>query len=179
MEKITIVLSVAFAILMGTLSVGYTSISIQTASAQMMTDSNTTNKDMSGMTGPGMMSGMKADNITGSINLKSIITQAIGAQVKVGLSEAATTAETNIGNGSHAVAARIGQVNGFLVYTVKVIDTNMKFHKLIIDPADGKVLLSRELSPIETKMMGFAMFHHGMMNEGMMKGNMMKGWQHN
>ena len=36
MEKITIVLSVAFAILMGTLSIGYNSISLQTTSAQMM-----------------------------------------------------------------------------------------------------------------------------------------------
>ena len=169
MEKITIVLSVAFAILMGTLSVGYNSISLQTASAQMMTDSNMTNKNMSGMTGQGMISEMKGENVTGSINIKSILTQAIGAQVKVALSEAATTAETNVGNGSHAIAARIGQVNGFLVYTIKVIDSNMKFHKLIIDPADGKVLLSRELTPIESKMMSFAMFHHGMMKEGMMK----------
>ena len=176
MEKITIVLSIAFAILMGTLSVGYNSISLQTTSAQMMTDSNMTNKNMSGITGPEMMSGLKGENITGSINLMSIFTKAIGAQVKVSLSEAATTAETNIGNGSHAVAARIGQENGFLVYTIKVIDSNMNFHKLIIDPADGKVLLSRELSPMESMMMNFGMFHHGMMKEGMMKGNMMKGW---
>ena len=112
-----------------------------------------TNKNMSGMTGSEMMSGLKGENITGLINLMSIFTKAIGAQVKVSLSEAATTAETNIGNGSHAVAARIGQENGFLVYTIKVIDSNMKFHKLIIDPADGKVLLSRELSPMESMMM--------------------------
>ena len=176
MEKITIVLSVAFAILMGTLSIGYNSTLLQTTSAQMMTDSNMTNKNMSGMTGPEMMSGLKGENITGSINLMSIFTKAIGAQVKVSLSEAATTAETNIGNGSHAVAARIGQENGFLVYTVKVIDPNMKFHKLIIDPADGKVLLSRELSPMESMMMRFGMFHHGMMKQGMMEDNKMKGW---
>ena len=68
-----------------------------------------TNKNMSGMTGSEMMSGLKGENITGSINLMSIFTKAIGAQVKVSLSEAATTAETDIGNGSHAVAARIGQ----------------------------------------------------------------------
>jgi uncharacterized membrane protein YkoI len=175
MEKITIVLSVAFAILMGTLSIGYNSISLQTTSAQMM-DSNMTNKNMSGMTGSEMMSGLKGENITGSINLMSIFTKAIGAQVKVSLSEAATTAETNIGNGSHAVAARIGQENGFLVYTIKVIDSNMNVHKLVIDPADGKVLLSRELSPMESMMMKLGMMHHGMMKGGMMKGNMMKGW---
>ena len=94
MEKITVVLSVAFAILMGTLSIGYDSISLQTTSAQMMMDSNMTNKNMSGMTGSEMMSGLKGENITGSINLMSIFTKAIGAQVKVSLSEAATTAET-------------------------------------------------------------------------------------
>ena len=175
MEKITIVVSVAFAILMGTLSIGYNSTLLQTSSAQMTMDSNMTNKNMSGMTGPGMMSGLKGENITGSINLMSIFTKAIGAQVKVSLSEAATTAETNIGNGSHAVAARMGQENGFLVYTIKVIDSNMKFHKLLIDPADGKVLLSRELSPMESMMMHFGMMHHGM-KEGMKKGGMMKGW---
>ena len=175
MEKITIVLSVAFAILMGTLSIGYNSTLLQTSSAQMTMDSNMTNKNMSGMTGPGMMSGLKGENITGSINLMSIFTKAIGAQVKVSLSDAATTAETNVGNGSHAVAARMGQENGFLVYTIKVIDSNMKFHKLLIDPADGKVLLSRELSPMESMMMHFSMMHHGM-KEGMMKGGMMKGW---
>ena len=175
MEKISIVLSIAFAILMGTLSIGYNSISLQTTSAQMM-DSNMTNKNMSGMTGSEMMSGLKGENITGSINLMSIFTKAIGAQVKVSLSEAATTAETNIGNGSHAVAARIGQENGFLVYTIKVIDSNMNVHKLVIDPADGKVLLSRELSPMESMMMKLGMMHHGMMKGGMLKGNMMKEW---
>jgi hypothetical protein len=176
MGKITLVLSVVFAILMGTLTIGYNSILIQTTSAQMMTDSNMTNKNMSGMTGPGMMFGMKGENVTGSINLMSIFTKAIGAQVKVSLSEAATTAETDIGNGSHAVAARIGQENGFLLYTIKVIDSNMKVHKVVIDPADGKVLLSRELSPMESMMMKLGMIHHGMTKQGMMKGNMMKGW---
>src|SRR5215510_5858587 len=96
MEKITIFLSVAFAILIGTLSIGYNSILVQTTSAQLMTDSNMTNKNMSGVTEPGMISQMKGDNITGSINLMSIFSKAIGAQVKVGLSEAATTAETNV-----------------------------------------------------------------------------------
>ena len=170
MKKITIVLGVVFAILIATLSIGYNSTLLQTTSAQMMTDSNMTSKNMSGMTGQGMMSEMKGENVTGSINLMSVFGKAIGAQVKVSLSEAATTAETNVGNGSHAVAARMGQENGFLVYTIKVIDSNMKFHKLIIDPADGKVLLSRELSPIESKMMSFSMFHHGIMKEGMTKG---------
>ena len=176
MEKITIVVGVAFAILMGTLSMGYNSTLLQTTSAQMMTDLNMTNKNMSGINGPGNMSEMKGENVTGSINIMSIFTKAIGAQVKVSLSEAATTAETNIGNGSHAVAARIGQENGYLVFGIKVIDSNMKFHKLIIDPADGKVLLSRELSPMESMMMRFGMFHHGMMKQGMMEDNKMKGW---
>jgi hypothetical protein len=43
MEKITIILGIAFAILMGTLSIGYNSTLVQTTSAQMMTDSNMTN----------------------------------------------------------------------------------------------------------------------------------------
>ena len=65
MEKITIVLSVAFAILIGTLSIGYNSILLQTTSAQMMTDSNMTNKNMSGMTGSEMMSGIERRECNG------------------------------------------------------------------------------------------------------------------
>jgi hypothetical protein len=79
-----------------------------------------------GMMGPGsadnqskmrgmMMQMMGADqNVTGSINLSSTITNAIASQVKESLSQAATTAEGAVGNNSHALAAHLGEVNGYL-----------------------------------------------------------------
>jgi len=155
---------------------GYNSGLTQTTSAQISSDANVTANGTSGMMGENMVSKMKGENITSSINLMSIFSKAIGAEVKVSLSQATTSAESSIGNGSHAVAAHIGQENGFLVYSVVIIDPDMKFHKVIIDPADGKILLSRELSEMESIMMHHGMMHHGMMHQDMMgKGNMMHG----
>ncbi len=129
---------------------------------------------MSGMMRPSMMSMMKEENVTGSINLMSTISKAIASQVKVSLSEAAASAEKNVGNDSHAVVAHIGGENGYLVYSVLVIDPNSKLHKIVIDPADGKILLSRELSGKESMIMHQGMMmRHGMMDNGMMMG----GWQ--
>jgi hypothetical protein len=93
--------------------------------------------------------------------------------VNVSLSEAASSAEKQVGNESHAVVANIGKENGYLVYNVCVFDSNGKLHKIIIDPANGSILLSRELSETESMMM----IHHGMMmGRGMMDNNgMMMG----
>jgi uncharacterized membrane protein YkoI len=121
---------------------------------------------------PGMMTGnMTADgmmmkpgqNITSSINLMNIIGQAIGSNVNVSLSDAATTAEGSVGNDSHAVAAHIDEQNGYLVYNVMVIDPSMNFSKVIVDPGNGQVLFSKQLSKEEHMMM-----HAGMMGPGMM-----------
>jgi hypothetical protein len=46
---------------------------------------------------------------------------------------------------------------------VAIVDSNGKVHKLIIDPADGKIRLSRELSGFEAMMM---MMHQGMKDGG-------------
>jgi hypothetical protein len=118
---------------------------------------------------PGMMTGnMTADgmmmkpgqNITSSINLMNIIGQAIGSNVNVSLSDAATTAESSIGNDSHAVAAHFDEQNGYLVYNVMVIDPSMNISKVIVDPGNGQVLFSKQLSKEEHMMM------HGMMGMG-------------
>ena len=174
MERINIVYVISLGLIMTIVLAGYSSALVQTTSAQMSSATNMTANTTSGMMGENMMSKMKGENVTGSINLMSIFSKAIGAQVKVSLSEAATSAESNIGNGSHAVAAHIGQENGFLVYNVMVIDPDMKFHKIIIDPADGKILLSRELSEMESVMMHHGMMHNDMMNKGKWKEGMMK-----
>jgi hypothetical protein len=130
-----------------------------------------TNNAIAQMMQPGMMTGnMTADdmmmkpgqNITSSINLMNIIGQAIGSNVNVSLSDAATTAEGSIGNDSHAVAAHIDEQNGYLVYNVMVIDPSMNFSKVIVDPGNGQVLFSKQLSKEEHMMM------HGMMGPGMM-----------
>jgi hypothetical protein len=140
----------------------------QNADAQMMSTNNprmaTTTSNMTSS-----MSVKPSQNITSSINLMNIIGQAIGSKVNVSLSDAATTAEASVGNGSHAVAAHIDDKNGYLTYNVMVIDPSMNFSKVIVDPGNGQVLSSKQISKEEHMRM------HGMMGPGMMGHDMMMG----
>lgn len=125
--------------------------------AQMMGDNNNTGMMMK----PGEMM-MGGNNITSSINLMSVISEAIGSNINVSLSDAALTAESSIGNGSHAASAELGENNGYLVYNVMVIDPNMNFSKVVVDPGNGEVLFNKQLSKEEHMMM------HEMGERGMM-----------
>lgn len=136
----------------------------QNASAQT-THAGSTNNMTHTMMESGNMMTMGDENVTSSINLMNIISNAIGSQIKVSLSNATTTAETSVGNNSHAVAAHIGDVNGYLVYTIFVLDPNMNFNTVIVDPGNGQVLSSKQMS----------MEEHLMMHKGMMMGPRMLG----
>lgn len=125
--------------------------------AQMMGDNNNTGMMMK----PGEMM-MGGNNITSSINLMSVISEAIGSNINVSLSDAALTAESSVGNGSHAASAELGENNGYLVYNVMVIDPNMNFSKVVVDPGNGEVLFNKQLSKEEHMMM------HEMGERGMM-----------
>lgn len=135
-------------------------LSTETISGQMVSGLNMMNKAKSAM-GSGQ-NFTKGENITGSIDFMSAITKAIASQIKTSLSDASSAAEKSIGNNSHAVAARVSDENGYLVYVVAIVDSNGKVHKLIIDPSNGKILLSRELSGFEALMM----LHQGMQAGG-------------
>ena len=139
--------SVLFALLLASSTV----LTTETTWGQMMGGPNMMNKAK-------MNNFTKGENITASIDFMAAITKAIASQIKTSLSEASSAAEKSIGNNSHAVAAHVSDENGYLVYVIAVVDSNGKVHKLIIDPADGKILLSRELSGFEAMMM----MHQGM-----------------
>ena len=145
-------------------------ITRQNVDAQMMGGNNT------GMTiKPGERMMMGGNNVTSSINLMSVISNAIGSNINVSLSVAATTAESSVGNGSHAASAELGENNGYLVYNVMVIDPSMNFSKVVVDPGNGEVLFSQQLSKEEHMMMHEMGGHSMMMSPGMMMGGgMMK-----
>jgi plastocyanin len=139
----------------------------QNADSQMMSD-----MDAGNMTSDGMMtikpSGIMMagnENITSSINLMNIINQAIESKVNVSLSEAITV---GVGNNSRAVGAYLGEVNGFLVYNIMVIDPSMNFSRVIVDPGNGHMLLSKQLS--KEDMMKDKMERHRKMMSMMMGG---------
>ena len=187
MEKNKIWMPLSSVILAALLVWGTVSMMAQTTSGQMKTGQIMMNKNMSGTMESGRMSMMRGENITGSINLMSTISKAIVSEVKVSLSDATSSAEKSVGNDSHAVAGHIAVDNGYLVYNIAVIDPNDKLHKIIIDPADGKILISRELSEFESMVImhqgmtmgGKGMTGNGMMDRGMMDRGMMdesQGW---
>jgi hypothetical protein len=148
----------------------------QNAGAQMMGPNNPRMTAASNMSSSMMK---PSQNITSSINLMDIIHQAIGSKVNVSLSDAATTAEASVGNNSHAVAAHIDEQNGYLVYNVMVIDPSMNFSKVIVDPGNGQVLSSKQISKEEHMRMHGMMGHNMMGPPGrMMGGEMMMGPMH-
>ena len=129
---------------------------------------------MMGM-GPGMMIGNQnqsnmmmqmvgaGQNVTGSINLFSTVSNAIETQVKVSLSDAALAAEGAVDNSSHAVAAHIGEANGYLIYCVWVLGPGMNMNMVIVDPGNGQVLSNTQISLQHLMMMGMG---PGMMGMG-------------
>jgi hypothetical protein len=171
--KSIILTTIAAAVLAVILVLGGTAAftNMQKVNAQMST---------SNMTG-GMM-GMKAGgggagpNVTGSIKLSTVIGNALSSQIKVGLNQAAVIAEKAVGNNSHSVAAHFGVENGYLVYTVWVIDGTYNFHRVVVDAGDGKVLSNQPISKEESIMMHGMMMHGGgMMMQHGRAGMMMRG----
>jgi uncharacterized membrane protein YkoI len=122
----------------------------QDAAAQMMGGNDTS------MTKSGDRTMKMEGNITGSVDLMSVISEAIGSKINVSLSDAATSAETSVGNESHAVSAELGENSGFLVYNIMVINPNMNFSRVVVDPGTGELLLSEPISKEQHMMM------HGM-----------------
>jgi hypothetical protein len=154
----------------------------QFTSAQMMTPDMTgngtvmINRDEAVlMMNPGMMLNgsmqnpmmIPGQNITGSINLMPMLFNFISSQINVSLSDAAAIAQSNVGNDSLAVAGHIGVINGYLTYTICVIDSSMNLHGLVVDAGNGRVLSA---SLILWQKIG--MFNH-MMGPMMMNPNMM------
>jgi plastocyanin len=156
----------------------------QNSDSQMMGAMDADNMASGGMMttnlgGNKMIAGNK--NITSSINFMNIINQAIESKVNISLSEAITAAE-GIGNNSHAVAAYLGEENRYLVYNIMVMDPSSNFSKVIVDPGNGHLLFSKQLSK-EDMMKDEMERHHKMVSmmmgpqqsEGMMIGPMKQG----
>jgi hypothetical protein len=157
----------------------------------MMMNPNMMNR--TGMTGGMMNPGMidmgnmmnlmlGGQNINSSIKLLPAKMNGVYSLIKVSLGDAVMTAQKQLGNNSRAVAAHVADENGYLVYAIWGVDPDMNLHKVIIDPGNGKVLLSQKLSMLEgmnmMQMMGGGMMNPGMMGGGMMNPGMMSHMWH-
>ena len=88
---------------------------------------------------------MRQWDMVGSIKLMPTMYNYMASQIKVNLSDAVASAQKQLGEKSRIVSANLGIENGYLTYTVCAIDPDMNIHRLIIDPGDGKVLLTQKL----------------------------------
>ena len=107
-------------------------------------------------------------NITGSIPLRSTISEAISSKVKTTLSDAVTIAQRAVGTNTSATLAFIRPLNGYLVYDVHVRNnSNNTTTAVIVDAGNGKVLYKQ--SPPSLVFGDFGFGHHGMFGQGKMR----------
>ena len=120
-------------------------------------------------------------NITSSVSLVRSMMNGISSQVKVSLGDAVMNAQRELGNASHAIAANIGEVRGYLIYSILGIDPDMNLQQIIIDPGNGKTLLSQKLPMWQNMgMMGMINPMMGnMMNPSMMIHDESNGYESN
>jgi uncharacterized membrane protein YkoI len=131
-------------------------------------------------------------NITGSIPLRSTISEAISSKVKTNLSDAITIAQKAVGTNTSATLAFVRPLNGYLVYDVHVKNnSNNTTTAVIVDAGNGKVLYKQ--TPPSLRFGDFGFGQHSMFGQGKMgpsfggygagrafgdRGSMMIGPQH-
>jgi hypothetical protein len=86
-------------------------------------------------------------NWTGSIPTFSTIMQAFKSQINTSMNEATTVALDVVGTNTIAISSTLQPDRGFLVYDVRVVDTNNQIYSVVVDAGDGKVL-SKILLPM-------------------------------
>lgn len=114
------------------------------------------------------------EKINGTINIMDIMYQTILSKVNITLTQAITTAEQSVGNSSYAMSANGEEKDGMLVYSIILGSPDMKFNKVLVDPGNGQILQSKEISMMEWMMMMHSEGHKDMKGDhGQGKG--MKG----
>jgi uncharacterized membrane protein YkoI len=102
------------------------------------------------------------EKINGTIDIMNTMYQAIESKVNTTLTQAITTAEQHVGNSSYAMSANGEEKGGVLVYSIILGSPDMKFNKVLVDPGNGQVLQSKELSMMDWMMMMHSGGHEGM-----------------
>jgi hypothetical protein len=84
-------------------------------------------------------------NFSSSINVHDVLAESLASKVNLTLSDAISVAENNVGAGSFAKEASLEAKHGYLVYKVKVSDSENEKHKVIIDPGTGEVIMTKKI----------------------------------
>jgi len=109
----------------------------------------------------------KYEKINGTLNVMETMYQAIEAKFNVTLADAIAIAEQSVGNNSYAMSANGEEKEGFLVYSIILGSPDMKFTKVLVDPGNGEVLQTKNISMMEWMMMMHSQGHQDMGMKGM------------
>jgi hypothetical protein len=85
----------------------------------------------------------------GSINLEQVIFQAINSKINTSLTQAMTSAERSVGSDAFAVAAFGSEEGGYFAYRIILATPEMKFYWVKVDPGNGQILDTQEVSQKE------------------------------
>jgi uncharacterized membrane protein YkoI len=85
----------------------------------------------------------------GTINLEKIIFQSIESKINTTLTQAMATAEKSVGNDSFAVAAFGSEEGGYFAYRIILATPEMKFYYVKVDPGNGQILETQQVSQKE------------------------------
>jgi hypothetical protein len=85
----------------------------------------------------------------GTINLEQIIFQAINSKINTSLTQAMTSAERSVGSNAFAVAAFGSEESGYFAYRIILATPEMKFYYVKVDPGNGQILDTQEVSQKE------------------------------
>ncbi|MFB5599660.1 MAG: PepSY domain-containing protein [Nitrososphaeraceae archaeon] len=117
----------------------------------------------------------QGSNLNGSINIESTFSEALTSKINIDIMQALETAKNDVGPHSMIIGAQLESNQGFLVYSILLLDNSEKLHEVTIDPGTGKILVTKDIGkmmmgPQQGMMMGP---QQGMMmgpQQGMMMG---------
>lgn len=149
MRPKTLVTSViATAALIAMISV-VTSLNEYNVNAQMMMGDH----GSFGNTTSGLQEPQQKMTINGTINLEQTIAEAIRSKVNTSLTQAMTIAEKSVGNNANALAAFGAEHGEYFAYRIILGTPGMEFYNVIVDPANGQILATQEVSQKELEKM--------------------------
>jgi hypothetical protein len=95
----------------------------------------------------------KMMTINGTINLEQTIAEAIRSKVNTSLTQAMTIAEKSVGNNANALGAFGAEHGGYFAYRIILGTPGMEFYNVIVDPGNGQILATQEVSQEELEKM--------------------------
>ncbi len=165
---------------------------LATANAYAQTTTNSSNSttfsgaDTTSMMGMASNSHSSAisndDNIKSSVSVFQPIINGFKPSIQVTLNDAISTADQSLGNNATTLAAFIHPEREFIVYNVFALDGNNTVHKVTVDPGNGNILSSQQMSFMEMMMKmhdgsGMMMGPHGMGMKNYEQGMGMKDYE--